>query len=229
MKGETPWDAGSFKTTRGQSRILFGRMYEDVAIERAAFAGLSRIFCIASAGCTALALSHDHEIAACDINPVQLAYAERRINGGAVELGSAERLMNFGRAFAPLVGWRSKVVRDFLTLSDTEEQIGFWRDRLDTRRFRAAFGALMSVTGLRAIYSPQFLSFLPPRFGSVLRGRWERCFARHPNATNPYARALLAYETENKPDASQSNASRIQLVCSDAAAYLESCPAGSFN
>ena len=30
---------------------------------------------------------------ACDINPAQLAYAERRIAGGPVEIGAAERVI----------------------------------------------------------------------------------------------------------------------------------------
>ena len=41
--------------------LLFGRMYEDVAIEREAFLPGSRVFSIASSGCTAMALAPDHE------------------------------------------------------------------------------------------------------------------------------------------------------------------------
>ncbi|HYL99007.1 MAG TPA: DUF3419 domain-containing protein [Blastocatellia bacterium] len=270
MTLETQWDAGRFGKGRGPRRILFGRMYEDVEIERAAFIGAKRIFCIASAGCTAIALAQDRDVVACDINPVQLAYAERRINGGEIELGSAERIMNFGRRFARLVGWRPSIVRDFLALSDPAEQVIFWRERLDTRRFRTAFDAMLSFTSLRAVYAPRFLSFLPPKFGAVLRRRLERGFARHPNATNPYAHALLAGQTAGVLDvihyqkyphvpqaARTANVSpslerlsaavsrgagsagrgafgpgapgSIELVSSDAASYLESCPAGFFD
>ena len=53
MKLETAWEAGRLGSSGGPSRLLFGRMYEDAGIERAAFEGKSRVFCIASAGSTA--------------------------------------------------------------------------------------------------------------------------------------------------------------------------------
>ena len=78
---DTAWQAGRLGPWRGPQRLLFGHMYEDVEIERAAFHGRGRVFCIASAGATALALADRHDVVACDINPVQLAYAERRAAG----------------------------------------------------------------------------------------------------------------------------------------------------
>jgi S-adenosylmethionine:diacylglycerol 3-amino-3-carboxypropyl transferase len=77
----TAWEAGRLDAGRGPPRVLFGRMYEDPAIERAAFAPGGRVFCIASAGCTAMHLSPRHDVVAVDINPVQLAYAKSRIEG----------------------------------------------------------------------------------------------------------------------------------------------------
>lgn len=228
MIARTPWDKGRFDSRVGPKRILFGRMYEDVDVELAAFRPGSRVFCIASAGCTALRLCDSHEVVACDINPAQLDYARRRISGAPIEVGTAERVMGFGRVLLALAGWKAKNVHAFLSLSDPATQIGFWKQHLDTRRFRAVMGALMSVTALRAVYASEFLDSLPLYFGKVLRARMERCFARYANATNPYARALLLGDAAATV-ASPANAARIQLVLADAVSYLEACPTGSFQ
>jgi hypothetical protein len=44
MTHATPWETGRFDTRKDARRLLFGRMYEDTAIERAAFAPGSRVF-----------------------------------------------------------------------------------------------------------------------------------------------------------------------------------------
>jgi S-adenosylmethionine:diacylglycerol 3-amino-3-carboxypropyl transferase len=227
MSSATAWQSGRLGKSRGPHRLLFGHMYEDAEVERAAFQGKGRVFCIASAGATALRLAGEHDVVACDINPVQLAYAERRAAGGPAETGDAERAMNFARAFLPLIGWRAGVVRAFLALSDVAEQTLFWRKHLDTLRFRSGFDTLMSPAILRAVYAPPFLSFLPSKFGAVLRKRLERGFARHQNISNPFAHALLLGENgeRHEPKARR----QIQFVLSDAASWLESCPAASFD
>jgi S-adenosylmethionine:diacylglycerol 3-amino-3-carboxypropyl transferase len=224
--GSTAWERGRFDARGGASKVLFGRMYEDAEIELSAFRPGGRIFSIASAGCTAMKLAPRHEVVAVDINPRQLAYAERRLAGAPAVRGTAERVMGFGRAFAPLVGWRRGRVRAFLDLDDPAEQMEFWRRHLDTRRFRAAFDTLLSATVLGAVYASPFLGFLPRNLGEVMRGRMERCFGLHPNRTNPYARALLLGELS---DETRPAPGKIRLVHADAAAWLEREPAGSFD
>ena len=223
----TVWEHGRFDASGGPGRVLFGRMYEDAAIELAAFRPGSRVFCIASAGCTAMALAPRHEVVAVDINPVQLAYAERRFAGERGARGSAEKVMAFGRSFGPLAGWWPSRLRAFLDLDDPAQQMAYWRRYLDTRRFRAAIDGLFSLTALRAVYASPFLDFMPPRLGAVMRARMARCFARHANRANPYARALLLGELSPAPPPPEAN--DIRLVHSDAAAWLEDAAAGSFD
>jgi hypothetical protein len=224
---ETVWEHGRFDARGGPGKVLFGRMYEDASIEVEAFRPGGRVFCIASAGCTAMTLAPRHAVVAVDINPVQLAYAEQRFSGEPGVHGTAERVMAFGRSFAPLAGWWPARVREFLDLDDPAVQIEFWRRHLDTFRFRTAIDGLMSLTALRAVYAAPFLDFLPPRLGAVMRGRMERCFARHGNRTNPYARALLLGELSSATPPPE--ARDIQLVHADAADFLERQPAGSFD
>ena len=145
-------------------------MHEDAEIECHAFRGKCRIFCIASAGDTAMRLSLEHQVVACDINPVQLAYAERRAAGAPIETGDAERVMQILRAFMPVIGWRIEAVRAFLALTNPAEQIAYWHAHLNTRRFRTAFDTLMSRPVLRTIYARQFLSFLPQTSESSCAG-----------------------------------------------------------
>ncbi len=223
----TVWERGRLDARVGPRQVLFGRMYEDAAIELDAFVGKARVMCIASAGCTAMKLAPAHEVVAVDINPVQLAYAERRIGGDPGFRGRVERVMDFARFFAPLVGWRPSRVRAFLDLDDPRSQIELWREELDTRRFRTAVDVLFSVTALRSVYAPRLLDFLPKRFGAVMRGRMERCFARHPNRSNPYARSLLLGELFSDPASPE--AANIRLVQADAASFLEGEPEGSFD
>lgn len=224
---KTPWEAGRFDQRGGPQKVLFGRMYEDPSIEAAAFRPGGRIFCIASAGCTAMTLAERNEVVAVDINPVQLRYAEQRLAGAPMQTGTAEWVLSVGRALLPLAGWRRRTVETFLDLADPAEQIEFWHRHLDTALFRFGFDTVLSVTGLRAVYASPFLAILPPHFGRVMRSRMARCFRSHANRTNPYARALLLGDLAAEPRAVAAHP--IQLVLSDAAAYLESCPAGQFD
>jgi S-adenosylmethionine:diacylglycerol 3-amino-3-carboxypropyl transferase len=202
-------------------------MYEDAAIELRAFQPGGRIFCIASAGCTAMKLAAHHTVVAVDINPVQLAYLQQRLGGHAIQRGSAERILAFARSLAPLAGWNKRMVDAFLDLDDPKQQVLHWRRHLDTRRFRAAFSFLFSRLVLRSVYSAAFLNGLPQNFGTVLRSRMERCFALHPNRRNPYAYALLAGDTRFGSD--NPALQRIEVRCADAADFLERQPAASFT
>lgn len=223
----TAWERGRLDARSGPRQVLFGRMYEDPAIELSAFRPGSRVFCIASAGCTAMKLAPQHEVVAADINPMQLAYAQRRFGGDPGVRGRAERIMAFMRFFGPLAGWWPSRVRVFLELDEPGEQAEFWQRELNTWRFRSSIDALFSVTALRSFYAPRFLDFLPRRLGSVMRGRMERCFIRHPNRTNPYARALLLGSLSSEPAPPQ--AKDIRLVHADAAEFLENATAASFD
>jgi S-adenosylmethionine:diacylglycerol 3-amino-3-carboxypropyl transferase len=223
----TPWKSGRFDARAGTKRLLFGRMYEDVSIEIDAFTPGSRVFCIASAGCTAMRLAEQHDVTAVDINPVQLAYAKARIAGAPMRVGSAERVVATGRALLAPFGWRRATLAAFLALEQPAEQAAFWERHLDTRGFRVAIDALLSVDRLRAVYAPQFLEFLPAGFGRVMRARLARCFATHPNRANVYARALLLGERSAPPFAP--SAAAIRFECADAAVYLERCAPASFD
>ena len=223
----TIWERGRLDARVGPRQVLFGRMYEDTSVELDVFPPGGRVLCIASAGCTAMNLAPHHEVVAVDINPVQLEYAARRIEGDPGFRGKAERVMDFMRFFAPLAGWWPSRVRAFVELEDPAEQMEYWNRELNTWRFRAALDGLFSITALRSVYAPRFLDFLPRRLGKVMRSRMERSFSRHPNRTNPYARSLLLGELSSDPTPPE--AKNIQLVHADAAGYLESQPARSFD
>jgi len=226
MSAATPWEAGRFDTRRGPRKVLFGQMYEDVGIERAAFARGARVFCIASAGDTAMALSLAHDVTAIDINPLQLDYAQARIAGAPAVTGAAEGVMGLGRRAMALFGWRRSVVERFLELDDVAAQREYWRAHLNTLGFRLATDALLSVSGLKAVYGSPFLAILPSHFGRVMRGRLAHCFATFPNRANHYARALLL---GGPPPPSPFARTRIALVAGDAADFLETCAPASFD
>jgi S-adenosylmethionine:diacylglycerol 3-amino-3-carboxypropyl transferase len=224
----TAWKNGCFRAAHaGPRKLLFGCMYEDTEIELRSFQPGGRIFCIASAGCTALRLAARHTVVAVDINPVQLAYVRRRLAESAIERGSAERILNFARTLARLAGWNRRTLEAFLDLDDPKQQLLYWRHHLDTRQFRAGISFLFSRIILRSVYSAAFLHSLPAKFGTVLRTRMERCFALHRNRSNPYAHALLLGEMRSAPDPLESR--KIDLRCADAADFLECQPAESFT
>ena len=199
-------------------------MYEDSGVELRVFEPGGRVFCIASAGCTAFDLAaRGDRVTAVDINPAQVEYVRRRLAGEPPRLGTVDCGVARLRRFAPALGWSSATLERFCGLDDPEAQVELWRHRLDTRRLRAALAIAFSPLSLRRGYARPFATALPPRFGRVLRERLERGFARHPNASNPYASALLLGRQRATTPAP------IRLETADAAEFLEGCPPESFD
>lgn len=229
----TPWQRGRLDARGGAPRLLFGQMYEDWTIEAEVLPTSGRIFCIASAGCTSMALAaRGLSVTAVDINPAQVGYVRSRLNGGPVRAGTADRFFAAGRRVLPLLGLRRAARRAFMEMDDPAEQVRYWRTRLDTARFRAALAFVINPVALRVVYSPTFVRVIPRRFDRVIRGRVERCFSLHPNRTNPYAwRFFLGIDSPDAPTLPSPTSDRgkeVELVCADAASYLESCPPAHF-
>jgi S-adenosylmethionine:diacylglycerol 3-amino-3-carboxypropyl transferase len=218
----TGWLRGRFSGS-GPPQLLFGQMWEDPAIELAIFPPGARIFAIASAGCTARALSaHGCRVTAVDINPAQLAYARSR---GPVQDGVADRGLAHLRRLAPLAGWTASRLVPFLDLVDPAEQLDYWRQHLNTARFRCALDTLLRPRALARFYDSALLAQLPANFGQVLRHRLERGFARHPNRTNPYLHRLL----RGTPIPTATPTEPIIWHVADAAAFLAQAPPQSFE
>lgn len=206
---------------------MFGAMYEDPAIEIAAFPPFSRVFCIASAGCTARALSAaGHDVTAVDVNPQQILYAQARAAGAPMREGIVERLFSRARALFPVLGWTEARLREFLSMRDPGEQLDYWRRKLNTKRWRVAVDAILSASLLALVYRSPFATCLPSRFGSVVRARLERGWRNHSNNCNPYAWRLLLGEISAVPERP---VGPIDFACEDAATYLECCEPASFD
>jgi S-adenosylmethionine:diacylglycerol 3-amino-3-carboxypropyl transferase len=199
-------------------------MYEDSSIELETFAPGSRVLCIASAGCTAFDLAaRGDDVTAVDVNPAQIEYVRRRLDGGQRQLGSVDRGLDRLRRFGPILGWRRSELERFCNLERPTEQLAVWRRHLDTRRFRLALRVAFMPAWLRRWYAAPFLDVLPPRFDRVLRLRFERGFGLHSNSRNPHVASLfLGRPRETTPNP-------LTLAVADAAEFLEQCPAGSFD
>jgi S-adenosylmethionine:diacylglycerol 3-amino-3-carboxypropyl transferase len=222
----TPWQTGSFQ---GRSpKLLFGRMFEDPTIELQAFPPRSRVFCIASAGCTARALAAaGHRVSAVDINPIQLDYARSRATGSPAREGSADRLIALGRHLLPLLGWTERNRTFFLNMTDPAEQLDYWDHHLDSPLWRAAIDTLLSPSLLRLAYASPFIrSLRTESFGEQIRARLRRGWATHPNCSNRYAWKLLLNQNAEEPAPPMHP---IQFACADAATFLESCPPQTFD
>jgi S-adenosylmethionine:diacylglycerol 3-amino-3-carboxypropyl transferase len=220
----TAWRRGRIDRRAGPPELLFGRMYEDSAVELGAFEPGGRVFCIASAGCTAFDLAgRGDDVTAVDINPAQVEYVRARVRGEPPRRGKVDRWLTRLRRIAPALGWSHGALEHFCDLAEPDEQLHFWHRRLDTRRLRIALAAAFSPVRLRRVYPGPFIAVLPVRFDRVLRLRFERGFARHPNASNPHAAALLLGRARPATPAA------LTLQTADAADFLEHCERASFD
>jgi S-adenosylmethionine:diacylglycerol 3-amino-3-carboxypropyl transferase len=220
----TAWYRGRLDRRTAPAELLFGWMYEDSGVELEAFEPGGRVFCIASAGCTAFDLAaRGDDVTAVDVNPAQIEYLRARTRGEPARPGKVDRSLSRARRLAPAIGWSRDVREHFCNLADPPRQLEFWRRRLDTRRFRIALAAAFSPLRLRTAYAAPFVAAVPGRFDRVLRRRLERGFGRHPNASNPYAAALLLGRRPQKTPAA------LRLETAGAAEFLERCPRGSFE
>lgn len=230
--GSTPWSRGRIDGRSGPPQLLFGRMHEDWRVEAAVFTPGSRIFCIASSGDTALALARrGFRITAVDVNPAQIEYARARASGAPPRSGVVDRQQARARRALPWLGLRKSALRDFLNLSDPNEQLAFWHEKLETRRLRALLRWGLNPKLLRLTHGHEFVAFVPPRFDRVLLNRLERTWAYHPNRENPYAwRLLLGGDPPvSDPEPPGEASSEIEFLCADAAEFLASGPPARFD
>lgn len=206
--------------------MLFGVTYEDVEVDAQAMGGGGRLFAIAGAGDTLVRLSGPgRSVVAVDVNGAQVRYVRRRVEGCGREVGVADRLLGGVRALAPLVGWTAGRVGRFLAMADPGRQVRFFDRVLDTARFRAAMRVGFAPVTLLGAYRREFVGFLPPQFGRVLRGRLRRGIATHSNATNPYVRLLFA----GHPPPPGRLVGPVRVVQAEAAAFLEAGPSGHYD
>lgn len=208
-------------------RLVFGRMYEDAAIESQVLPP-GRVLCIASAGDTALALAADgRQVVAVDLNHAQINYVRSRLDGAPTRPGSVERLLAGARTVLGHTAWRRADLPGFCALTDLTEQQRRWRRDFDTRTFRAVLGSVLSPLSVRAAGFAAFTSGVGTRFDSLMRERLHLGLGRHRNAGNPYLQALLLGRLGSTAGVPAADA--IDLLRVDVAGYLESAPAGSFD
>lgn len=226
----TPWTSGRLDGGRGPPRLLFGRMHEDAEVEAAVFPAGGRVFCIASAGCTALRLAgRGDRVVAVDVNPAQVRYVATRARGFPAAEGAADRLLALGRRALERIGGGESSLRAFLSLDDPEEQARWWRGRIDRAPFRALLALVLNPLVLRLAYAAPFVRALPRGFARILRGRLATGFARHPNRTNPYAWRLLLGQDPQDGAPARPAPGALELCSAEAADWLERCDPGAFD
>ena len=223
----TPWESGRFDGRQGPPRLLFGRTFEDPAIEDALFPVEGSVLCIASAGDTARALAASgRSVIAVDINPAQVIEVRRRLDGRAPRPGAADHLLAIGRAALAPLGWRSSRLEQFCQLRDPAAQEEEWH-RLTTPVVRAALRAALSPAALRVAYGKPFAQLASAGFGEAMLARIGSRITHASNRDNPWLAQLLT-GAWTRPDPTQGS-DRIDLRCGDVASILETLPPASLD
>jgi len=216
----TAWSAGRLGRS-GKPRLLFGRMYEDSAVELRSLPR-GRVLAIASAGDVAFALAADgRDVMAVDVNAAQVEYVRDRMSGSAAHAGQADRYLSLAAKVLPAMGLTPGRLQRFFELDDPTVQVDAWR-RLAGRRFRTAL-AFAFGPALRLAYRGELARALPPGFAAELSARLERGFGIHANRRNPLARALFGLPTTPTP------AQDIDVEHAEVVDYLRRQPPRSFD
>ena len=226
-----PFRRGRLDDRDGPAELLFGRMVEDAAIERAAIPPGSRVFCIASAGCVALALAaRGDRVTAADVNPAQVDYVKARLAGAPPREGTIDRMFALGRRRLRFAGLEDVALREFLSLSDARAQTEALAAHPD---WIAAFSSLLTPLATRGAYDDTFRRALPPAFERVFAARLLRTIGRHPNRENPFLWRLLAGEPapgcDDPAPTTATTTTNLPVVHADAATFLEAGPPASFD
>ena len=226
----TPWAAGRLHGG-GSATLLFGRMFEDPVVELTAFRDRQRVLSIASAGDVAMALAAaGHDVSAIDVNPVQIAYVQQRLDGGPVRSGQADRLLAAGRGVLRAAGWSRRRLERLAAMSHPPAQVDEWR-RLTSGLSGGALRALLAPSALRLGYRNDFARSIANLRHDLPR-RIEHGMAVHGNAQNPWAQLLLTgrWPTPSGAAATPSGAAgSLRLEVADVATHLEGVPAGSYD
>lgn len=216
----TAWSAGRL-TGSGPPRLVFGRMYEDAAVEVAALP-VGRVLAIASAGDVAFALAAAGcEVVALDVNPAQVEYVRARIAGALPRQGQADRYLARAAGALPLLGLTHDRLLRFFALDDPGLQVEAWH-KVAGRRFHAAL-AIAFGPALRFAYRSELAQALPPGFGAELGSRLERGFGIHANDRNRLARTLFGLPAPPGP------AQEVDARHAEVLEYIRAQPSGSFD
>ena len=225
-----PWETGNFSAGHEGPELLFGRMHEDWNLESAYFSPGGRVFCVASAGCTSLALAaRGHAVDAVDLNPAQVEYVRSRLMGKPQRQGAAERWLHRVRRLSSWAAPDRSAIRRFLMLTDPPTQLRYFGSVVGNKWRKALFQLMLSSWSLGAAFHKDFAGAVPSRFGSILWRRLENGFATHPNRWNSFAWQLFEERTSPFEEALPPITCPIRVARSDAAAFLEAGPGGAYD